>query len=129
MVTSRALKVYTGAHEVIVTIMMNYIAINITDYLADGPWKDGTPGNIVARTPKIQPSAELPILGNIPLGFILAVVAAVVVWWILYRTTLGYEIRTSARIPAPRAMLEFAWLALLPDDDDQRLSGRSRRRG
>lgn len=89
-----ALKVYTGAHEVIVTIMLNYVAINITDYLADGPWKDLSPGNVVARTPKIQPSAEIPILGNIPLGFIFAVIAAIIVWWLLYRTTLGYEIRT-----------------------------------
>lgn len=88
------LKVYTGAHEVIVTIMLNYIAINITDYLADGPWKDTAPGNIIARTPLIQESARLPILSNIPLGFIFAVLAAVIVWWILYRTTLGYEIRT-----------------------------------
>lgn len=88
------LKVYTGAHEVIVTIMLNYVAINITDYLADGPWKDLSPGNVVARTPKIQPSAEIPILGYIPLGFIFAVLAAIIVWWLLYRTTLGYEIRT-----------------------------------
>ena len=89
-----ALKTYTGAHEVIVTIMLNYIAINVTDYLADGPWKDPSPTNIVARTPKILPSAELPILGNIPLGFIFALLAAVIVWWLLYRTTIGYEIRT-----------------------------------
>lgn len=88
------LKVYTGAHEVIVTIMLNYIAINITDYLADGPWKDPSPGNIVARTPPILNSAELPILGNVPLGFVLAVLAAIIVWWLLFRTTLGYEIRT-----------------------------------
>ncbi len=54
-----ALKAYRGAHEVIVTIMLNYIAINITDYLADGPWKDTSPGNIVARTPVIDPSAAI----------------------------------------------------------------------
>ncbi|HEY1409033.1 MAG TPA: ABC transporter permease [Promineifilum sp.] len=89
-----ALKTYTGAHEVIVTIMLNYVAINITDYLADGPWKDPSPTNIVARTARILPSAELPILGNIPLGFLFAIAAAIVVWWILYRTTLGYEVRT-----------------------------------
>ncbi|MFO7664723.1 MAG: ABC transporter permease [Chloroflexota bacterium] len=89
-----ALKVYTGAHEVIVTIMLNYIAINLTDFLADGPWKDPAPGNIVARTPPILASAQLPIIGNIPLGFIFAIVAAVIVWWLLFRTTLGYEIRT-----------------------------------
>jgi general nucleoside transport system permease protein len=89
-----ALKVYTGAHEVIVTIMLNYIAINLTDFLADGPWKDPTPGNIVARTPPILASAQMPIIGNVPLGFIFAIVAAVIVWWLLFRTTLGYEIRT-----------------------------------
>lgn len=89
-----ALKVYTGAHEVIVTIMLNYVAINITDYLADGPWKDPSPTNIVARTPRIFPSAELPIIGSVPSGFILALIAALIVWWLLFRTTLGYEIRT-----------------------------------
>jgi simple sugar transport system permease protein len=89
-----ALKAYTGAHEVIVTIMLNYVAINLTDYLADGPWKDPSPTNIVARTARIFPTAELPLFGNVPSGFILALIAAVIVWWILYRTTLGYEVRT-----------------------------------
>jgi general nucleoside transport system permease protein len=89
-----ALKVYTGAHEVIVTIMLNYIAINLTDFLADGPWKDPSPGNIVARTPPILASAQLPIIGNVPLGFVFAIIAAIIVWWLLFRTTLGYEIRT-----------------------------------
>ncbi|MEJ2748494.1 MAG: hypothetical protein P8183_11395 [Anaerolineae bacterium] len=54
-----ALKTYTGANEVITTIMLNYVAINLTDYLADGPWKDTTPGNVVARTPKIMESAAM----------------------------------------------------------------------
>lgn len=89
-----ALKVYTGAHEVITTIMLNYVAINLTDYLADGPWKDVSVGNVVARTPLIADAARLPVLGSVPLGFILAVLAAVLTWWLLYRTTLGYEIRT-----------------------------------
>jgi len=95
-----ALKVFTGAHEVITTIMLNYIAINITDYLADGPWKDTSPGNIVARTPAIQDSAVIPSLGGIPLGFFLAVLAAVLVWWILSRTTLGFDIRTVGLNPS-----------------------------
>lgn len=89
-----ALKAYTGAHEVITTIMLNFVAINLTDYLADGPWKDPTPSNIVARTPPILPSAELPLISYVPLGFIIAVLTAIVVWWLLYRTTLGYEVRT-----------------------------------
>jgi simple sugar transport system permease protein len=89
-----ALKTYTGAHEVITTIMLNYVAINFTDYLANGPLKDTTPGNIVARTPAILPTARIPEVGNIPIGFIIALVVAVITWWLLYYTTIGFEIRT-----------------------------------
>jgi len=94
-----ALKAYTGAHEVITTIMLNYVAINITDYFADGPLKDTTGGNIVARTPEILDSARIPTLGEIPVGFFLAVIASVVVWWLLWHTTLGFEIRTVGLSP------------------------------
>ncbi|MDA0244762.1 MAG: ABC transporter permease [Chloroflexi bacterium] len=100
-----ALKTYTGAHEVITTIMLNYIALNITDYLANGPFKDTTPGNVVARTPRVLESAQIgsvgqilgapdSFLGSVPFGFILAILVAAVTWWLLWRTTLGYEIRT-----------------------------------
>jgi len=89
-----ALKTYSGAHEVITTIMLNYIAINVTDYLANGPLKDTTPGNIVARTPLILDTARIPTIGSIPLGFALSLLVGVVTWWLLWRTTLGFEIRT-----------------------------------
>ncbi len=89
-----ALKTFTGAHEVITTIMLNYIAINITDYLADGPWKDTSPGNIVARTPLIHDSARIPAVEGISLGFFMAVLVAIITWWVLWKTTLGFEIRT-----------------------------------
>jgi len=95
-----ALKTYTGAHEVITTIMLNYIAINITDYLADGPFKDSSGGNIVARTPLVEESARIGTLGNIiPIGFIIAILAAALVWWILFHTTFGFEIRTVGLSP------------------------------
>jgi simple sugar transport system permease protein len=95
-----ALKTYTGAHEVITTIMLNYVAINITDYLADGPLKDTSPGNIVARTPAILSSAELPDLGPVPVGFVIGVLMAILAWWLLWHTTLGYEIRTVGLNPS-----------------------------
>jgi ABC-type uncharacterized transport system permease subunit len=88
------LRAFTGAHEVITTIMLNYIAINITDYLADGPWKDTSPGNVVAMTPQIEQSARIPFLGPVPVGFLIAIVIAIVIWYILGRTNLGFEIRT-----------------------------------
>lgn len=91
-----ALKAYTGAHEVITTIMLNYVAINITDFLANGPWKDE---GIVARTPKILESAAIPKWGPFPSGFLLAVIVAVLTWYLLYRTTWGYAIRTTGLNP------------------------------
>ena len=95
-----ALKAYTGAHEVITTIMLNFVAINLTDYLADGPWKDRSPGNIVARTPAVAESAELPSIGSVPLGMVLAVIVAVVVWWVIWRSTLGFSLRTVGLNPS-----------------------------
>ncbi|MGB2956032.1 MAG: ABC transporter permease [Anaerolineales bacterium] len=94
-----ALKTYTGAHEVITTIMLNYIAINITDYLADGPWKDASPGNVVARTPKIFDTAVIPDIGGFPVGFLIALLFALLIWWLLEQTTLGFEIRTVGKNP------------------------------
>jgi simple sugar transport system permease protein len=95
-----ALKTYTGAHEVITTIMLNYVAINITDYLANGPLKDPSPGNVVARTPAILSSARIPAVGGIPIGFLLGVLMAILAWWVLWHTTLGYEIRTVGLNPS-----------------------------
>ncbi len=89
-----AMKTYTGAHEVITTIMLNFIALNITDYLADGPLKDRTPGNVVARTPLIADTARIPDIAEIPVGFFVAVIFAAATAWLLFRTTTGFEIRT-----------------------------------
>ncbi len=87
-----ALKAYTGAHEVITTIMLNYIAINITDYLANGPWKDT---GIIARTPAVLETAVIPRIAGYPLGFGLACFMAVLTYYLLYYTTMGYAIRTT----------------------------------
>lgn len=89
-----ALKTYTGAHEVITTIMLNFVAINLTDYLADGPLKDTEGLGIIARTPAVLESAVIPPIGPIPTGFLLAVLLAAITWYLLQKTTVGYEIRT-----------------------------------
>jgi simple sugar transport system permease protein len=93
------LKAFSGAHEVIVTIMLNFVALNITDFLADGPLKDTSRGNIVARTPKIAETAELPTLASIPSGILLAVLVAIGVWWLVWYTTLGFELRMVGQNP------------------------------
>jgi ABC-type uncharacterized transport system permease subunit len=97
-----ALKAYTGGHEVINTIMMNYIALNITSFLLNGPMKDPNPLNLSARTPEIAVSARIPPIFSglrVHWGFVLALLAAVFVWWLVWKTTLGYEIRTVGTNP------------------------------
>ncbi len=92
-----ALKAYTGGHEVINTIMMNYIALNTTSYLLNGVMKDRSPTNVIARTPLIAESARMPAIFDglrIHWGFVLALLVALFIWWLLNKTTLGFEIRT-----------------------------------
>ncbi len=96
------LKAYTGGHEVINTIMMNYIALNMTSYLLNGPMKDPSPTNVIARTPLIAESARMPVLFEgyrVHWGFVLALVIAFLTWWLLQKTTLGFEIRTVGANP------------------------------
>jgi simple sugar transport system permease protein len=100
------LKVTTGAHEVIVTIMLNYIAANFAGWTVyaggtqgqrPGPLWDPTAGP-VSETPDVLLSAQLPWLipppYRIHLGVILAILAAILIWWLIYKTIIGFEIRT-----------------------------------
>lgn len=89
------LKARTGAHEVITTIMMNYLALQIVQVLLSGALKD--PRTVAAQTPALDRSAWLPML--IPMlqlhsGVLLAVVVAIALWWFLGRTVWGFELRT-----------------------------------
>ncbi len=98
------LKGKTGAHEVINTIMMNYIAFRLAEFMLDvgGPMSrgDGRP-----VSPEIAPSAYLPQFFpnnsavRVNTGFLLALATAWFVWWLLFKTTIGYEIRTVGQNP------------------------------
>ncbi|MEO8355735.1 MAG: ABC transporter permease [Chloroflexota bacterium] len=96
------LKAYTGGHEVINSIMMNYIALNTISFLLNGPMKDRNPNNVIARTPLIAEGARMPEIFEglrIHWGFVFALVVAYLVWWMLNKTTLGFEIRTVGANP------------------------------
>jgi general nucleoside transport system permease protein len=96
------LKAYTGGHEVINTIMMNYIALNTISFLLNGPMKDPNPNNVTARTPLIAESARMPVIFSglrVHWGFVIALIVAFLVWWLLNKTTLGFEIRTVGANP------------------------------
>lgn len=93
------LKAWRGAHEVINTIMMNYIAFRLADYLLTGPMKRS---GYTPVSPVVMEAAKLPRLFP-PLrfhaGFFLALAVAALVYWFLWKTTLGFEIRAVGANP------------------------------
>lgn len=96
------LKAKTGAHEVIVTIMMNYVAFRLVDYLLNTETFRRT-GRTDPITKAVGEGARLPkIFGQdyrIHLGIVLALVAAYGIWWLLSRSTIGFTIRSVGANP------------------------------
>jgi ABC-type uncharacterized transport system permease subunit len=94
------LKGLTGAHEVVTTIMMNYVSYRLSDWLLNGPMKAQ---GYRPLTPVIENSAMLPRFFPDPQrfnwGFILALAMAVFIWWFLFKTTIGLEIRSVGANP------------------------------
>ncbi|GAB4399277.1 MAG: ABC transporter permease [Anaerolineales bacterium] len=94
------LKAKFGAHEVVNTIMMNWIAFKLSDWLLNGPMKSS---GFRPVTPNVEASAELPRLFGDPLrfnvGFFLALLVAYLVYWFLFKTTIGFEIRSVGANP------------------------------
>ncbi|NLH98811.1 MAG: ABC transporter permease [Chthonomonadales bacterium] len=99
------LKAWRGTHEVIVTIMLNYVAIQLTHYLVNGPARD--PASLAPATRLVQPSARLWALEggtNFSAGFLIALVAAAGYALLFARYRLGFEIRAvGANSDAARA--------------------------
>ena len=103
------LKVWKGAHEVITTIMLNYIASLFASWTVyaggtagqkPGPLSDPeAAARAISETRDVFESARIPqlfpgIFDRVHWGIILAVLVALLVWWVLWKTTLGFEIRT-----------------------------------
>ena len=94
------LKVKFGAHEVITTMMFTYIATYLTSYMVNYPFK--APG-WVAQTVPIAESAQLPRIlppTQLSASILVAVALAGATYYILQKTTLGYEVRASGLNPS-----------------------------
>lgn len=95
------LKAKTGGHEVINTIMLNYVAFRLSDWLLSGPMK--RPDSFNPVSPTIQESAILPRFFDNPIrfhaGFFIALAVAWLVYWLLFRTTVGFNLRTVGSNP------------------------------
>jgi len=91
------LRAATGAHEVITTIMLNYLAFRLITYLIQkhSGWLPVDPQ--VQGTERALDTARLPILldrTRLHSGVVIALVAALVLWFVLFQTTFGYRLRT-----------------------------------
>jgi len=95
------LKAFTGAHEVVVTIMLNFVALQIVSWAVSEPLR--ARGATFARTTSVG-EAGIPVLAGstgheLHAGVLIALAAVPIVWWILYRSTIGFEIRTVGANP------------------------------
>lgn len=97
------LKAATGAHEVITTIMLNYIAFYLISYMLATPGLLQAPGSSNPKTPPMADTAIMPrLLGaqyKLNLGFLLALAAVVLVWWLLNRSRIGFAFRAVGENP------------------------------
>jgi ABC-type uncharacterized transport system permease subunit len=99
------LKAKTGAHEVIVTIMLNSVAVLLVRWLVGStdPVVLRDPAASAAQTAPIASAGRLPeMVSSVPplhLGFLVLVVICGLVWFVLTRTTFGFEVRTVGTNP------------------------------
>jgi len=96
-------KIRFGASEILVSLMLVYVAGLVLDYLARGPWRDPAGFNF-PTTAEFDPAATLPLLiggSRVHVGVILTLLAVVAAALLLGKTLKGFEIRVVGA--APRA--------------------------
>ena len=115
------LKVRFGTNEILTSLMLVYVAQLFNDWLVRGPWRNpegfSFPGTIAFHADALLPEI-LPASGRANIGIALAIVAAIVVWFLLSRTLKGFEVRVLGQSPragrfagfSPRRMTLFAFL-------------------
>ncbi|HID16600.1 MAG TPA: ABC transporter permease [Candidatus Atribacteria bacterium] len=94
------LKVKFNANEVVTTIMLNYIMINIVGLLVHGPWKN--PKTMWPSSPIIAKAARFPLLvrrSRLHIGVLIAFIAAIIIYILLKRMVIGYRIRAVGASP------------------------------
>src|SRR5712691_2095677 len=90
-----AMRLWRNAPEVLTTILLNFIAVHLLGWCVNGPLREAS-----ARYPQSDPAASaLRAIGGVHVGFPLAIVIAVAVWWMLYRTTEGLRLRATGFNP------------------------------
>ena len=105
------LKARTGAHEVITSIMLNFVALRLLDYaLSTDTFR--RPGRSDPISPEMPSSVLLPVPVDsfrVHIGFLLALVVAYGCWWLLQRTTTGFRMRAVGPTRTPPGTPAWAW--------------------
>lgn len=94
------LKLRRGVSEVITTILMNFVAINLAGWLVHGPMQE--PRGVFPQSEAIPEAARLPLMvpgSRLHMGFAIAVVLAVALWWSLRYTVAGFRVRAVGANP------------------------------
>ena len=95
-------KAFFNADEIITTLMLNFVALSLMNYLIFGSmtfWRD--PQRTVPGGKRLPDSAIMPSLsGRLHVGILIAVGCALAVWWVLRRTTWGFQVRTIGDSPS-----------------------------
>ncbi len=93
------LRARLGSHEVINTIMLNFVAIFFVNFMVRRPIKDPNPSTV--QTLPILDTAELPRLfgTRLHVGFFIAILLAFAAWYFLFKTTWGFSLRTTGLNP------------------------------
>lgn len=95
-------RVLLGANEIVTTLMMNFVALFLTDYLVIHPFRAPGQSGSAIKTEPIAASAELAQIWppfNVTVALPLAIVSAVLVWYVFQRTVFGYEVRMVGSAP------------------------------
>ncbi len=89
------MRLWRNAPEVLTTILLNFIAIHLLGWAVNGPLRE-----VSGQYPQSDRApVELPVVGGAHVGVFLALSAAIVIWWLLYRTTEGLRLRATGLNP------------------------------
>lgn len=90
------LRLWRNAPEVLTTILLNFVALHLLGWSVNGPLREAS-----GRYPQTdRATTELPLLGDVHAGLGIALVAAIAMWWLMYRTAEGLRLRATGLNPS-----------------------------
>ena len=114
-----ALRTRYSVNEILTSLMLTYVALQVMGYLVGGPWKDPNGRNFPATAP-LADSQTLPVLGTstVHLGVLVAIILPFVFWFLMTRSVFGFQIRVVGSAPSAARHGGFdgkqtIWLALI----------------